>query len=86
MDIFTPDKDGDSPQVSRDSRKTKQLLLELEAIYGLFLKAEDINNPHYVTNMEKLREIKQKQRYVYVSYSEVFIKFLNCLKVVVPGC
>lgn len=62
MDIFTPEKDSDSPQVSRDTRKTKQLLLELEALYAFLLKAEDITNPLYVTNMEKLREIKQKQR------------------------
>ncbi|KAJ8916062.1 hypothetical protein NQ315_010930 [Exocentrus adspersus] len=62
MDIVTPDKDTDSPQVSRDTRKTKQLLLELEALYALLLKAEDIRNPLYISNMEKLREIKQKQR------------------------
>lgn len=62
MDVFTTEKDSDSPQVSRDTRKTKQLLLELEALYALLLKAEDIDNPLYATNMEKLREIKQKQR------------------------
>ncbi|CAH1118392.1 unnamed protein product [Phaedon cochleariae] len=62
MDIVTPDKDGDGTQVSRDTRKTKQLLIELEALYALLLKAEDINNPLYISNMEKLREIKQKQR------------------------
>ncbi|XP_057670129.1 protein PAT1 homolog 1 [Diorhabda carinulata] len=62
MDIVTPDKDTDNPQVSRDTRKTKQLLLELEVLYSLLLKAEDINNPLYISNMDKLREIKQKQR------------------------
>lgn len=62
MDIFTPEKDGDSPQVSRDTRKTKQLLLELEVLYAFLLKAEDIANPLYKTNVEKLQEIKQKQR------------------------
>uniref|UniRef100_A0A6P7FZE1 Protein PAT1 homolog 1 n=1 Tax=Diabrotica virgifera virgifera TaxID=50390 RepID=A0A6P7FZE1_DIAVI len=62
MDIVTPDKDSDGPQVSRDTRKTKQLLLELEALYALLLKAEDINNPLYISNMDKLREMKQKQR------------------------
>lgn len=62
MDIVTPDKESDSPQASRDTRKTKQLLLELEALYSLLLKAEDINNPLYLSNMEKLREMKQKQR------------------------
>lgn len=62
MDIVTPDKDNESPQVSRDTRKTKQLLLELEALYALLLKAEDIRNPLYISNMDKLREIKQKQR------------------------
>ncbi|CAH0548821.1 unnamed protein product [Brassicogethes aeneus] len=62
MDIVTPEKDGDSPQVSRDTRKTKQLLLELEALYSLLLKAEDLTNPLAISNMEKLREIRQKQR------------------------
>ncbi|KAJ8956123.1 hypothetical protein NQ318_016578 [Aromia moschata] len=62
MDIVTPDKDGDSPHTARDTRKTKQVLLELEALYALLLKAEDIKNPLYISNMEKLREIKQKQR------------------------
>lgn len=62
MDIVVCDKDGDGAQTSRDTRKTKQLLLELEALYGLLLKAEDINNALYIINMEKLREIKQKQR------------------------
>nr|CAH7719308.1 unnamed protein product [Callosobruchus chinensis] len=62
VDVVMCDKDNDTPQTSRDTRKTKQLLLELEALYALLLKAEDINNPLYVTNMEKLREIKQKQR------------------------
>ncbi|XP_072381677.1 uncharacterized protein [Diabrotica undecimpunctata] len=62
MDIVTPDKETDSPQVPRDTRKTKQLLLELEALYALLLKAEDINNPLYISNMDKLREMKQKQR------------------------
>nr|XP_023024721.1 protein PAT1 homolog 1 [Leptinotarsa decemlineata] len=62
MDIVTPDKDNDTPQGSRDTRKTKQLLLELEAHYASLLKAEDINNPLYISNMEKLREMKQKQR------------------------
>nr|CAI5859545.1 unnamed protein product [Callosobruchus analis] len=62
VDVVMCDKDNDTPQTSRDTRKTKQLLLELEALYALLLKAEDINNPLYVSNMEKLREIKQKQR------------------------
>lgn len=62
MDIFTPEKDADSPQVSRDTRKTKQLLLELEVLYSYLLKAEDIANPLYKPNVDKLREIKQKQR------------------------
>ncbi|XP_060532824.1 protein PAT1 homolog 1 [Cylas formicarius] len=62
MDIVTPDKDLDSLSLSKDSRKTKQLLLELEALYSLLLKAEDIKNPLFISNMEKLREIKQKQR------------------------
>ncbi|KAJ8981860.1 hypothetical protein NQ317_008207 [Molorchus minor] len=62
MDIVTPDKDTDSPQVARDTRRTKQVLLKLEALYALLLKAEDIRNPLYISNVEKLREIKQKQR------------------------
>ncbi|CAG9861797.1 unnamed protein product [Phyllotreta striolata] len=63
MDIVTPDKDNEStPSISRDSRKTRQLLLELESLYSLLLKAEDINNPLYANNMDKLREMKQKQR------------------------
>ncbi|XP_063929726.1 protein PAT1 homolog 1 [Zophobas morio] len=62
MDIVTPDKDADSPVVVRDTRKTKQLLLELEALFSLLLKAEDLRNPLAISNMDKLREIKQKQR------------------------
>lgn len=62
MDIVTPDKDSDSPVIVRDTRKTKQLLLELEALFTLLLKAEDLRNPLAISNMEKLREIKQKQR------------------------
>ncbi|XP_044260378.1 protein PAT1 homolog 1 [Tribolium madens] len=62
MDIVTPEKDSDSPVVVRDTRKTKQLLLELEALFTLLLKAEDLRNPLAISNMEKLHEIKQKQR------------------------
>lgn len=62
MDIVTPEKDQDLPQPTKDSRKTKQLLLELEALYSLLLKAEDIKNPMFISNMEKWREMKQKQR------------------------
>lgn len=62
MDIVTPDKDQDMPPPTKDSRKTKQLLLELEASYSLLLRAEDIKNPMFISNMEKWREMKQKQR------------------------
>ncbi|KAL1502533.1 hypothetical protein ABEB36_007664 [Hypothenemus hampei] len=62
MDIMQTEKDQELPTPSKDSKKTKQYLLELEALYSLLLKAEDIENPMYVTNMEKLREMKQKQR------------------------
>lgn len=47
---------------TRDLRKTKQLLIELEALYTLLLKAEDLKNPLAVKNVETLRELKQKQR------------------------
>ncbi|XP_050315635.1 protein PAT1 homolog 1 [Anthonomus grandis grandis] len=62
MDIVQMDKEQDVPLPSKDSRKTKQYLLELEALYSLLLKAEDIKNPLFISNMEKWREIKQKQR------------------------
>lgn len=62
MDIVTLEKDSENTSASRESRKIKQLLLELEALYGLLLKAEDLKNPMAISNMEKLREIKQKQR------------------------
>lgn len=62
MDIITLEKDLDSTQSSRDSRKTKQLLLELESLYSLILKAEDLKNPVAISNSEKLVELKQKQR------------------------
>lgn len=62
MDVVTLEKDQETVTVSRDTRKTKQLLLELEALYSLILKAEDLSNPTALTNMEKLRELKQKQR------------------------
>lgn len=63
MDIVTPDKDSEmNSNSSRDTKKTKQLLLELEAFYSLILKAEDLRNPLFKSNMEKLCDIKQKQR------------------------
>lgn len=55
MDIINLEKDSDSPQATRDSRKTKQLLLELEALYTLMLKAEDLKNPIAINNTEKLK-------------------------------
>lgn len=60
-DVVTLEKDTDSTP-ARDTRKTKQLLLDLESLYSLVLKAEDLLNPIAVANMEKLVEIKQKQR------------------------
>lgn len=62
MDIVTLDKDSENTNVSKDIRKTKQLLLELEAFYTLLLKAEDVKNPVAISNKEKLLQIKQKQR------------------------
>lgn len=62
MDIINLEKDSDSPQATRDSRKTKQLLIELEALYNLLLRAEDLKNPLAISNAEKLKELKQKQR------------------------
>lgn len=62
MDIVTLEKDQENVTVSRDTRKTKQLLLELEALYSMILKAEDLTNPTALSNMEKLIELKQKQR------------------------
>lgn len=54
MDIITLEKDSENSNNSRDSRKTKQLLLELEALYTLILKAEDLKNPVAIQNTEKL--------------------------------
>lgn len=62
MDVVTLEKDQENVTVSKDTRKTKQLLLELEALYSLILKAEDLTNPTAITNLDKLRELKQKQR------------------------
>lgn len=62
MDIVQPEKDQDIPPPTKDSRKTKQYLLELEVLYSLLLKAEDIKNPMFISNMDKWREMKQKQR------------------------
>lgn len=62
MDIVTPDKDSDNAAPPRDTRRSKQILLELEAFYTLFLKAVDLKNPMAINDMEKLREMKQKQR------------------------
>ncbi|KRT80819.1 hypothetical protein AMK59_6290 [Oryctes borbonicus] len=62
MDVVTLEKELENVMVARDIRKIKQLLLELEALYSLILKAEDLSNPTALTNMEKLRELKQKQR------------------------
>lgn len=62
MDIVTPDKDSEGASAPRDTRKSKQILLELEAMYTLFLKAMDLKHPLAQSDMEKLREMKQKQR------------------------
>lgn len=62
MDVVTLDKDVENLNTSRDTRKTKQLLLELEAFYTWLLKAEDVKNPMAIINKEKLLQIKQKQR------------------------
>lgn len=62
MDVVTLEKDAETTTPSRESKKTKQLLLELEAMYSLTLKAEDLKNPTALSNMEKLLDIKQKQR------------------------
>lgn len=60
MDLLQP-TDSESG-TTRDLRKTKQLLIELEALYTLLLKAEDLKNPLAMKNVETLRELKQKQR------------------------
>lgn len=62
MDIVTPDKDSENAAMARDTRKSKQILLELEAMYTLYLKAIDLKHPLALYDMEKLREMKQKQR------------------------
>ncbi|KAL3271461.1 hypothetical protein HHI36_021947 [Cryptolaemus montrouzieri] len=63
MDVVNCDKDSESTPVStKDTKKTKQLLLELEQLYSLFLKAEDLTNPVAIHNLKILRDIKQKQR------------------------
>lgn len=62
MDIVTPEKDSENATTQRDTRKSKQILLELEGFYTLFLKALDLRNPLAISDMEKLRELKQKQR------------------------
>lgn len=84
MDIVSPEKDLEtSINSSRDTKKTKQLLLELEAFYNLMLKAEDLKNPMYKSNMEKLCEIKQKQRLRELdlaSTSEQKQEILKCLR------
>lgn len=63
MDIVTPDKDSENAPAPRDTRKSKQILLELEALYSQFLKAIDLKHPLALYDMEKLRELKQKQRF-----------------------
>lgn len=63
MDVVTLDKDVENVNTpTRDTKKTKQLLLELEAFYTLILKAEDLKNPVAIKNLENLRQLKQKQR------------------------
>lgn len=62
MDVVTLDKETENSNASRDTRKTKQLLLELESLYSLVLKAEDLKNPLAISNTEKLQQLKQKQR------------------------
>lgn len=62
LDVVTVEGDNNTTSMSRDMKKTRQLLLELEALYGCLLKAEDIRNPLYQVNLEKLRDLKQKQR------------------------
>lgn len=83
MDIVTPDKDNDTSVTTRDTRKIKQLLLELEVFYSYLLKAEDLKNPLYKSNIVKLCEIKQKQRLRELdmaSTSEQKQEILKCLR------
>lgn len=84
MDIVTPDKDNETNSISaRDTKKIKQLLLELEAFYSYLLKAEDLKNPLYKSNMVKLCEIKQKQRLRELdlaSTPEQKLEILRCLQ------
>lgn len=83
MDIVTPDKDNDTSLTTRDTKKIKQLLLELEVFYSYLLKAEDLKNPLYKSNMVKLCEIKQKQRLRELdvaSTSEQKQEILKCLQ------
>ncbi|XP_017771959.1 PREDICTED: protein PAT1 homolog 1 [Nicrophorus vespilloides] len=61
MDVVTLEKDSESTP-TRDTRKTKQLLLELEGLYNMLLKAEDLLNPVAIYNTDKLVQQKQKQR------------------------
>lgn len=63
MDVVTLDKETENVNTpTRDTKKIKQLLLELEALYSLMLKAEDLKNPIAIKNLENLRQLKQKQR------------------------
>lgn len=63
MDVVNCDKDSENTSMSsRDSKKTKQLLLELEALYTMFLKAEDLTNAMAINNLKTLKDIKLKQR------------------------
>lgn len=66
MDVVSHDKETEANQLSlsmqRDVRKTKQTLLELETLFGLVLRLEDLNNPLAISNTLKLREIKEKQK------------------------
>lgn len=68
MDIVPHEKESElnatqnTVNLQRDLRKTKQTLLELEGLFGLVLRLEDLNNPIAIANTLKLREIKEKQK------------------------
>ncbi|GBP57022.1 Protein PAT1 homolog 1 [Eumeta japonica] len=57
-------------EVPREIRKTKQLLLDIEALYLVLLRLEELNDPLAISNALILKEREEKQRQLELAQKE----------------
>ncbi|VVC96602.1 unnamed protein product [Leptidea sinapis] len=51
-----------APSVPREMKRTKQLLLDIEALYLILLRLEELNDPLAISNALILKEREEKQK------------------------